>query len=825
MKLFLSHSSSDKDLFAKKIADSLGNFVIYDEYTFEEGMKTFDEIKIHLENNTNLFVILLSDKALNSKWVQEELSIAYRELGNKIQRIYPIIIDKKINHEDYRIPGWLKDNYNIRLILKVGKIISLLKRRLRELKWENNEFFKKQENIFIGRNNQTKFVEDRVFNIDKPIPRVIFASGLPKIGKKSFLKYVIKKTQSQYKGAYEFPKIFLDSTNSIEDFILYVDDLEFTENHIQRDSLNILKKRDKVLIAVNLLRELNKTKELLLIEDNGSIITHEGYITEWFQDIIKELINEREDIFIVVSSRFGTFKHNYSIEDYILKVKIDELEINERVGLLLEYIKVYELEHKIDREQIKILSGLLKGYPEQIAYVIHKLKETSYHEIMKESNDIIEYNDDKIYSIIKEFPEGTDEFDLLVLLSHIDMISYELLDSIFDKDKSDTYYKILDKFFIYSICERFGTQNEYFRINDVIKNHICRLKHNLPSVFLDNLKNNLTKFLEENKFEDANLSDFFYYINQALIQGKEVPDKYLLPSHFLKTITQLYNSQDYDTLINIAKKILNKKEYIDPFIIFEIRHYLCSAYARKRDNKFFDEVQFVDNQAEQCFLKGFYYRLQGKFQKSIEWYKKAIELNKKFSRANREIVQVYLNVYDFDKAYTQSKINYKQWSNNVYHIHAYCISIFYQEKNNNNIPLLKELIKKLELSQYNYRAKQMYHECSALYYTYYEDNFEKAISIINNSIKEFPSSMYPLFSKFDILEYFKKKELLEDMINKIHSHLKYYDNTSYILPSIEVRDIGFLISKGKKEMALNKLKKLQETTGYNFEYIKYKYDL
>ena len=127
MKLFLSHSSSDKDLFAKKIADSLGNFVIYDEYTFEEGMKTFDEIKIHLENNTNLFVILLSDKALNSKWVQEELSIAYRELGNKIQRIYPIIIDKKINHEDYRIPGWLKDNYNIRLILKVGKIISLLK--------------------------------------------------------------------------------------------------------------------------------------------------------------------------------------------------------------------------------------------------------------------------------------------------------------------------------------------------------------------------------------------------------------------------------------------------------------------------------------------------------------------------------------------------------------------------------------------------------------------------------------------------------------------------------------------------------------------------
>lgn len=43
-KVFLSHSSADKP-YVKKVVDLLGvDNCIYDEYTFEDGMDTLDEI-------------------------------------------------------------------------------------------------------------------------------------------------------------------------------------------------------------------------------------------------------------------------------------------------------------------------------------------------------------------------------------------------------------------------------------------------------------------------------------------------------------------------------------------------------------------------------------------------------------------------------------------------------------------------------------------------------------------------------------------------------------------------------------------------------------
>ena len=59
MQVFLSHSSKDKEHFVKKVAEKLGVRAMYDEFTFESGMNTFDEILKHM-NKSDLFVIFLS---------------------------------------------------------------------------------------------------------------------------------------------------------------------------------------------------------------------------------------------------------------------------------------------------------------------------------------------------------------------------------------------------------------------------------------------------------------------------------------------------------------------------------------------------------------------------------------------------------------------------------------------------------------------------------------------------------------------------------------------------------------------------------------------
>ena len=73
MKAFLSHSSRDKEPYVRIVANKLGpENCHYDEWTFEAGLKTLDEIQKGLDT-TDLFVLFLSDTSLNSEWVQQEI--------------------------------------------------------------------------------------------------------------------------------------------------------------------------------------------------------------------------------------------------------------------------------------------------------------------------------------------------------------------------------------------------------------------------------------------------------------------------------------------------------------------------------------------------------------------------------------------------------------------------------------------------------------------------------------------------------------------------------------------------------------------------------
>ena len=112
-KAFLSHSSKDKQLI-DKIAKQLGkNNCHYDTLTFEAGRRAIQEIIDGLED-TDIFIIFLSDTALESKWVKKELTHAKKLLSQEaIERVFPLIIDKSITYDDPRIPAWIKKPYHI----------------------------------------------------------------------------------------------------------------------------------------------------------------------------------------------------------------------------------------------------------------------------------------------------------------------------------------------------------------------------------------------------------------------------------------------------------------------------------------------------------------------------------------------------------------------------------------------------------------------------------------------------------------------------------------------------------------------------------------
>ena len=225
MKAFLSHSSKQKT-YVEQVAKILGkDNIAYDAWTFEEGGKTLDEIYKGIEKS-GIFVFFISIDALNSDWVKRELLIA-KKFVNEHESVYfkPIIIDDNIDYKHEKIPDWMRP-YNIKYIINPGRSAFLIKNELFSLSLEKKPRLKKEEQLFIGRNEEKKRFEELYGDIK---PSTLIVSGLPKVGKQKFIKKMLKDyniIEEHYK-----PIILnFDRRDSIEDLISRLYSLGYSKN-------------------------------------------------------------------------------------------------------------------------------------------------------------------------------------------------------------------------------------------------------------------------------------------------------------------------------------------------------------------------------------------------------------------------------------------------------------------------------------------------------------------------------------------------------------------------------------------------------------------
>ena len=217
VKCFLSHSSKDKDFYIKLVASKVGiTNCHFDEFSFEEGSLTLDEIFKGL-NSTDLFVLFLSENALQSEWVQNEIILAKKLFdSDKIKKIFPIIIDPAIKHTDKRLPLWMRDEYNLRYISKPTVAAKRIRQRLREISWEIHPTLKEKKKIFVGRNQLISKFEERFDDFDLKKPNCVIASGIQSIGRRTLMLHCLGKTNIA-DDSYRPSFIYLNAQESIED--------------------------------------------------------------------------------------------------------------------------------------------------------------------------------------------------------------------------------------------------------------------------------------------------------------------------------------------------------------------------------------------------------------------------------------------------------------------------------------------------------------------------------------------------------------------------------------------------------------------------------
>jgi hypothetical protein len=632
MKCFLSHSSIDKGHYVSIVAKKLGPNVEYDEKTFEEGMGNLEEI-MKAMHRSDIFVLFISNASLESDWVKKEISEAKKLLDSgDLKRFFPLIIEAGLTHKDTRIPDWVRNTYNLKAITRPVVAARKIRQRMIEASWQSHPMLKQRDQIFVGRNSYINDFEQRFDDFQKIHPQVVFASGLQDIGRKSTMRFALRKSNI-VSDAYEPIRIDLSQEDNIEGFIVKLSDIGLSENV---DTSNLMQKSadEKAELCALLLQDIFSAEELLMIEDHYCVVRYDKEIAPWFLSVIKLIVREELGMCIATSAKAAKYK--YVRDDRFYFLEIPELQKPESEGLFKRYSEHLKLE--LNKDDFNNFAPLLKGFPEQVTYAATLIQQLGSREAFKKADEIVSFSTFKASIFIKKYEEDEDALSFLRFISSFDFVSLDFVSNAAD-NLGVALTDILDRFVTDSVCESIGSTGEYFRVNEVIRDAIIRDRTSLSAGYRNFLKDFVTKFSSDYDVEYYDVSEYHVAINEALSSGIEIKESLLIPAHFLKTMKALYISGNHKEVVSLADRVLMRADFYDNHTSQDIQYYLCQSLARLRNPRFTAEVQSIDG-PEHDFLFGFYYRLQGRFDEAVERYKRAMKNPRTEQRSRRELVFV-----------------------------------------------------------------------------------------------------------------------------------------------------------------------------------------
>ena len=406
------------------------------------------------------------------------------------------------------------------------------------------------------------------------------------------------------------------------------------------------------------------------------------------------------------------------------------------------------------------------------------IKDTSLEEVKNNPRPITENFSSKVTEMLNSaIPEEMreDAHGLLSFLSMYGIVPTNLLSEIL-KTK-DTYGQAFSLFRTLTICRYLGITNEYVEVNPLVSDYIQRSKFEPSSEIKQLLNKKVADFNKSINDTEKTLAEDFenikYYLKTNIMEGKDIPSRFMYSTVYLSSIYELYNHQSYKQVVNLVEKLKETGAFAkyDPPIQDRIQGYYCRALARETDSRFYSEVEYFHpsnsssgDYKEYNFLRGFMFRHNSEFDKALDRYKKVLKVDPKYRSAMREIVAVYRGLEDFESAYEYAKSNYLHDSENSYQIQPFFeILVRKKVKTNDEEKYIEDMLSTIRRIN-DLSLSTSFYEIFAQYHTFVEKDKEAALSIIHNGSKLFPDSSYILRTWFDCSEYFKDISEMERAI-------------------------------------------------------------
>ncbi|MBF1627058.1 MAG: toll/interleukin-1 receptor domain-containing protein [Prevotella sp.] len=733
-KMFISHSSVQKP-YVEELVKLIGtNFLAVDKYTFESGERLWEEIRNSIDECEH-FVYLISQEALDSDWVKKEISYVRERIDEGLINFYPVIINKDVEIDNPKIPKWIKNEYLVKEYISPNILSILLKRKILRSIWEEFPSLQKQVHLFIGRDEELQRLSELYFSNTGSSKNTLIVSGLSYIGRKRLLREFVSKRIFVRGDSTDLIDVRLTDTDSISEFAIQLNDMLGLYPYTSLLT-NIQDKENALSITISLLNELHEMKENIVINDDNCIVKNNGRLTEWFVDLIKD-DRLHNHLHCSIASRYTPRPDLSQIFPHIVALQIHPLKKNNMELLFNAYAALKGIE--ISPTDMYFFIDNLSGYPGQIFSVIDSIADSNIAVAKRKVDNLVCQYDQNYHTIISEIKNNDRIFQILILLSHFEFISYDYLCSICGEEIAD----VLEQFHYLSLTESFGLGKQYICLNPAIVDYIRRVKFKLSPEYSKKIKEITSQIIIDTDDRITDISYRLYAAKNNLkegVKGGHIDERYLLPSLVLKVIMEEYYEGHNNTVIFLAdriKKGYHKKMYED--VIRSINYWLCCALCRNEDSRFFDEISyFKDSLYSYNFLMGFYYRHKKRYEKAKEYYGKALENVKQYdddnysSKAEHEMVMVCMFLGRYNEALDLARHSYERSPSNTYHIESYfrcLVRTAHPDKE-----MLEELMEGMHNSLDSHRDT-IYKTMKAEYVYYVNKDFLKAIDFFKEAIR------------------------------------------------------------------------------------------
>lgn len=740
INIFISHSSNDKPL-VRKVVELLGNNgITVDEYVFESGERTEDEILQAIER-AGIFCLFISESSMGKDWVLREVAI-YKSIidGGRKMKFLPLIIDNNIDFSYSKIPVWISSEYNLRDKFTSPVFIARkLEEELNKLRWDEYPQIRERELIFAGRDNDMAAIREKYSNSSFKKRKAVIVSGIPDgIGRRRFLVEFIKTLDRNKKDAYQPVSLALDRNDSIEDFIIRLNSLVLCKDN--EEIIRFVATKDKVeklSLCNTLLQKIFDQKENLLIRDNGAIVLSTGSICEWFDEIISNNPQINRTFFYIVSrNRFVDAGEYPEIVAYHLNPLSEK---NAKV-LLNELLQKYEIE--LSEDDVKFFLHKTAYMPQLIFNCVDAIVDLG-PVLARQKQKRYEFKGDELVkSLVDDFKERPEYLQILILLSEVDFLTYSQIRKICAGIISNTDTILMDLYSL-SIYEHFGTNGEFIRMNSVISDVVKRSRYRLSPDIWNNLQMRVNEIIEEQDFANADLGILSKKIEYE-IKGdiRNINRNHIVPSLALKIIMDEYsrrNKYGYENVITICLKVLDNEQNLYLDIINRIRYYLCASYAHLGDEilfQYWDQLNIYDRQ----FLHGIYYRKLKRYPLAEKKFREALNINPQNNSVKNELAISLQRQGRYTDALKLAKEAYDTHPTNPFYIVTYFKSLVRDESIANDI--LLDLISKLK-SAWDINRESLSQMLEAEYEYFRNDNFAGSLSMYRNALNKNP--YYPIF--------------------------------------------------------------------------------